>query len=257
MNSCNGSVQRLQPLNCLKSKTDCTFPLIVLNRPLAHQCSHLKHLWGNAIFKAGTDGANNELFDFMKRENNYSFIPDLVTGDFDSIRPEVKSFMKTKGVQVIKTPDQNDTDFTKCLVMVIDIMKQKQIQVDCLIAFCSFGGRLDHTLSNINTLFKAHKLVEYPVYLIGDHNLSFLLMPGYHVLDVTTGLEEGTCGLIPVGGKCNSITTTGLKWNLNKDQMEFGGLISSCNKIEVGAKEVTVETDSPVLWTMSLKEKRF
>lgn len=255
MNSCNGSVQRLQPLNCLKSKTDCTFPLIVLNRPLAHQCSHLKHLWGNAIFKAGTDGANNELFDFMKRENNYSFIPDLVTGDFDSIRPEVKSFMQSKGAEVIATPDQDYTDFTKCLKIVTEKLKCNEVYPDCLVAFGAFGGRLDHTLSNLNTLYEAVELVHYPVYLIGDYNLSILLMPGSHVLEVNTGLEEGTCGLIPIGGKCNSITTTGLKWNLDKNEMKFGGLISSCNKYKEGATEVSIETDSPVLWTMSLKQE--
>lgn len=246
-----------QPARCLIPGTDVKYPLILLNQPFSHQLGHLKQLWANAVLRAATDGANNTLYDLMNTGQSveYSFVPDLVTGDFDSIRPEVKSFMQSKGAEVIATPDQDYTDFTKCLKIVTEKLKCNEVYPDCLVAFGAFGGRLDHTLSNLNTLYEAVELVHYPVYLIGDYNLSILLMPGSHVLEVNTGLEEGTCGLIPIGGKCNSITTTGLKWNLDKNEMKFGGLISSCNKYKEGATEVSIETDSPVLWTMSLKQE--
>lgn len=38
----------------------------------------------------------------------------------------------------------------------------------------------------------------------------------------------------------------------DQDQMEFGGLISSCNTYEKDATEVTVENNSPILWTMDI-----
>ena len=36
------------------------------------------------------------------------------------------------------------------------------------------------------------------------------------MIHVDSGLEEGHCGIVPLGGKCNRCTTTGLQWNLGK-----------------------------------------
>ncbi|PIK33414.1 thiamine pyrophosphokinase 1-like protein [Apostichopus japonicus] len=199
---------------------------------------HLDVLWEQSSLQAVTDGANNSLYELMKQKTPHAsthflstsgepphswlrmvpsihklfdcgcfqcdccpFVPDLVTGDFDSIRKEVKSFMEEKGSKIIHTPDQDKTDFRKCLEIVADQVKNEK---------------------------------------------------GHHTIDISSGLEGSTCGLFPLGGKCEAITTTGLKWNLNQDQMEFGGLISSCNTYEKDATEVTVENNSPILWTMDI-----
>ena len=37
--------------------------------------------------------------------------PDLLTGDFDSIKPEVKQFFKSQGCEIIHTEDQVRTNF--------------------------------------------------------------------------------------------------------------------------------------------------
>ena len=38
-------------------------------------------------------------------------------------------------------------------------------------------------------------------------------------------LEGLTCGLLPIGGRVDSVTTTGLKWDLTSQALEFGGLV--------------------------------
>ena len=36
------------------------------------------------------------------------------------------------------------------------------------------------------------------------------------MIHTDTGLEEGHCGLVPVGETCQSCSTTGLTWNLGE-----------------------------------------
>jgi hypothetical protein len=43
-------------------------------------------------------------------------------------------------------------------------------------------------------------------------------------------VEGKSCGLLPIGGKVRSITTTGLQWDLNGDCLEMGQLVSSSNR---------------------------
>jgi thiamine pyrophosphokinase len=71
-----------------------------------------------------------------------------------------------------------------------------------------------------------------------------------HVLPTLIGAK---CGLIPVAGPCRDVRTTGLKWNLGEAhgvrELAFGRLVSTSN--EATAEEVHVQTDRPLLWTMS------
>lgn len=83
--------------------------------------------------------------------------------------------------------------------------------------------RVDHFLSNINTLYKLNSNNGYfnkDIYLLGRNSLTWLLQPGTHRIHVPQSLrlcpEENYVGFFPLGSVCNECTTTGLKWNLCK-----------------------------------------
>ena len=40
-------------------------------------------------------------------------LPHLISGDFDSIKPDILNHFKSLNVSVIHTPDQDETDLTK------------------------------------------------------------------------------------------------------------------------------------------------
>jgi len=78
----------------------------------------------------------------------------------------------------------------------------------------------------------------------------FVLAPGEHKIFVHGYSSEPHCGLIPIGAMCRSISTTGLKYNMTDTSMQFGGLISACNKVDPACGgHIWVKTSTHVLWT--------
>ncbi|RMX42416.1 hypothetical protein pdam_00004894 [Pocillopora damicornis] len=209
------------PLACLSScmqrnkDKELKVALIVINMPLGGMFDKFKKLCNIASVKSYTDGGSSQVFNIVGEEQE-KYLPDYISGDFDSVDPDILNFYKGKGVEIIPTPDQNETDLTKCLRILIS---NKSIsEFDQIVVMNAFGGRLDHTMANIETMFHITKLTNKPLYLMSEDSVACLLMP------VNTG--DG--------------------------QLEFGTLVSTSNTYD-GSGVVTIETDTTVLWTMGVK----
>uniref|UniRef100_A0A674E1U8 Thiamin pyrophosphokinase 1 n=1 Tax=Salmo trutta TaxID=8032 RepID=A0A674E1U8_SALTR len=113
------------PLDCLLPTGTQKICLIILNQPLEKDCLHT--LWSKALMRACADGAANHLYDITDGQRD-SFLPDYISGDFDSITAEVKAFYTEKKCRLIETADQELTDFTKCLAIMMEEIKRQQLQ---------------------------------------------------------------------------------------------------------------------------------
>ncbi|XP_050034132.2 thiamine pyrophosphokinase 1 [Dermacentor andersoni] len=231
--------------------------LVVLNQPLSVQnTAFLKKVWSKASVKICVDGGADRFRTAMATCTE-ELTPDYVTGDFDSVTKETLEYYKSKGSKVMHTPDQDHSDFTKALAILGEntCLKVPPVKLDWVLAICGSFDRMDHMMSAFNTLYESDKLLDgTPVCLLLENSLTWLLGKGQHRILTPPHLTGSWCGLIPLGAPCTSVTTTGLKWNLDHSEMSFGKLISTSNAFD-GSEVVTVETNGPLIWTMELQSR--
>lgn len=86
--------------------------------------------------------------------------------------------------------------------------------MNAVIAVCENTGRLDHILSNLNTLQKARDILgSVPLYLLTHSSISWVLHTGRHRIHVDDRVIDQHCGLIPLGQPAY-VTSSGLKWDM-------------------------------------------
>ena len=115
----------------------------------------------------------------------------------------------------------------------------------------AFGDRFDHELAAVDALYRfGAQRPKARCVLHGDRTAAILLGAGAHEIRVRRDVEGPHCGLIPVGGAVQRVTTTGLTWNLSGQRLAFGELVSSSNLLQDDL--VSIETSDPVLWTVEV-----
>ena len=163
------------------------------------------------------------------------------------------------------------------LIEAIKCAELKAVNFDQIYVVCDFGGRVDHSISNLNSLY-TKCLAPLETYILSSESITFLLKKGVNVIYADSDLFSvppmgGYCGFFPFGQEA-IVSTFGLKWNVHSKRMSFGGVVSSSNefsgvvseeevefiargnfagKIDVKRMHVIIQTDQQLIWTMSIK----
>mmetsp|Transcript_22293 Transcript_22293/g.33826 ORF Transcript_22293/g.33826 Transcript_22293/m.33826 type:complete len:305 (-) Transcript_22293:12-926(-) len=240
--------------------------LIILNSPIGTPPSPIfVYLWEISDFRVCADGGANRLYDethVKNQQDEDTYIPDLIRGDLDSLRPAVRDFYGQNGVRIEQDPCQNTNDLDKCLQV---ISKEWLNRVSSNFQVCiygAFGGRFDQEMASIQALYKWKSAFQNKLFLY-DHNTSAFLLSESVLNEIRlvfygdkeipdNEIGDGpTCGLIPIGSRCESVETTGLKWNLEAASLEFGGMVSTSN--QAMDPVVTVKSSHPLIFTSAVK----
>ncbi|KAE9549982.1 hypothetical protein FO519_006802 [Halicephalobus sp. NKZ332] len=220
--------------------------VLLVNSPPECQADCWKKIWEEGHSRFATDGAANFLKKFC--ENGLK-LPDLITGDFDSIEDETKNFFLEKKVEVYETKDQNFTDMTKILM---EIEKRGfTSKISSIIILGGLGGRFDHSMASINSLLSS--TMENPIFILDQQNFLTVLKEGEHEIEFKKAKKflPGICGLIPIVQKETVVSSKGLHWDLLGDKMGFGEIISTSNQLELEKNngKLWIETSAPVILT--------
>ncbi|KAJ4459919.1 putative Thiamine pyrophosphokinase [Paratrimastix pyriformis] len=200
------------------------------------------------------------------------YVPKAVIGDLDSVSRSSLEYYGPLGTEIVHYLDQDTNDLEKCFKYLRE--KCHITPGDSVIVLGSLGGRFDQEMANINAVLKHYLAMptspprlappdERPtsgifgtlgVVLVSEESLVSVLMPtapGHpHVIYRDEARELPTCGLIPLFG-ASEVITTGLQWNVT-GPLQFGSLISTSNA-SLDRVPVTVHCDRPLVWTRVLR----
>lgn len=163
----------------------------------------------NYFLIACSDGA----FNYLKEKNFPLDKLDFISGDFDSHNGIDDDIYTQK---FIYTPDQDKTDFEKSL----EIIGQKGIS--SIDVYGGSGGEMDHFLGNLTVALRFKNQIEITFY---DEFSSYFFAPNHLVIEKVKGKM---ISLFPFP-LAESVTTQGLNWSLNKEDLAITGRIGTRN----------------------------
>lgn len=171
----------------------------------------------------------------------YNVRPDVIIGDCDSITEEILNEFDSSTLHKIE--EQETTDGEKTLNYCLENGWNR------VIVLGAFGGRIDHSLYNLELLKKYHR-PELKIRMINEREELFLIA-GRTVIQ---GKKGRRISIMPVYGAVNNVTTKGLAWNLERCRLNFGGFSSISNRFE--ATEAVIEADEGELLVIIERENR-
>jgi thiamine pyrophosphokinase len=162
-------------------------------------------------------------------------LPHVIIGDFDSINSQDKPYFENNNIKFIKHHvDKDATDTELAAIYAIE-------QNACDITFIgATGSRLDHTISNI---FLLKKIADQPAYKkikcrIIDDNNEISLVTDKITLNKT---KNSFVSIIPLTGKVEGVTTSGLKYPLTNAKIEFGTSLGISNRFTDEKATISLE----------------
>ncbi|WP_083541250.1 thiamine diphosphokinase [Cruoricaptor ignavus] len=169
-----------------------------------------------------TDGA----FHYLKAKNFPLEELNFISGDFDSWEglPEEEFAEK-----IIKTPNQDFTDFQKAL-QILQEKGAKSVDV-----FGGSGKEMDHFLGNLSAAFQFKDKMNIRFF---DEFSEYFFAPKHLVMENVAGKM---ISLYPFP-TAENITTKGLKWPLNNENLSQTGRIGTRNLAVEDLLEISFES---------------
>lgn len=172
-----------------------------------------------------------------KKAIELNIIPKEVWGDFDSLDETNLQILKEKNVIIKKF--NKDKDFTdgELLISYVSSLNYNEI-----IIIGGFGGRMDHTLTNINLVFKYPNIV-----FVSELEKLFVINNNFKIKNKI----GKTISFIPFSDTVEELTLNGFLYPLKNHTLKRGD--STCISNIVTSESANIEfKDGKLIATISL-----
>ena len=175
---------------------------------------------GAALVVAADGGARSALA--------LGLTPDIVTGDLDSIGDAIPAD------RIRPNPDPNATDLEKAVALCLDE------GCDAVDIIGGGGGRADHALANLSVLVRFGRRARVRMV---DERFAIELVDGEAEVDGSEGTVVSLVGI----GRCEGVTTSGLRWELEDATLDFSAY-GVHNEIATSPARVSVRSGDLLLF---------
>lgn len=143
--------------------------------------------------------------------------PDLVVGDFDSLG------YVPKGVRTARfSPHKDSSD------MELAVKRALSTRHDALYVFGGLGGRLDHTLANLQVLAAASEQGAEVCAIDSDAAVFFLTGPDAFEAEAR---ESGTVSVFALNDRVEGLFERGLEWELDDVELTSRSSLGLSNEL--------------------------
>lgn len=163
------------------------------------------------------------------------WLPDLVIGDFDTVRPATLAHFERHGVEILETPDQDYTDLEKALAWCA-LRDFRSIWIAQ-----AWGRRVDHSLANLSFLRKFHSPNREILLFTAHEAIRFLKDEKVRL----SGRSGRGFAVIPFPRAV--VTSRGLAYEMRNLELALGLKESVSNRAARPAVEIKVEGEALLL----------
>ncbi len=169
---------------------------------------------------------------------NAGIVPDIILGDFDSYSGDLD-----KHSNVIKLPvEKDDTDTMYAVKLAL------KKGCDEFVLFGALGGRLDHTIANIQTL-KFLQLNNAFGRIVSENNIVFLLSTSSIAVKKKEGFK---LSVFAYGDKCRGVTLKNVHYPLDNYTLDNTFPLGVSNEFE--GEEAFISVDEGDLLILLSKD---
>ncbi|MGL5315980.1 MAG: thiamine diphosphokinase [Peptostreptococcaceae bacterium] len=165
-------------------------------------------------------------------------LPNFIIGDLDSVDKNVVEYYKKYNVKFEQFPSKkNETDTELCIYLAKQL-KSKEIHL-----IGSLGGRIDHTIANINLLYYIKSNGMIPKIISEKEEIYIAIKEEITVL----GKKGDTISVIPINGDAKGVTLKQLEYPLTDYHMKFSVPLGISNVMMNSKCSISVKEGSLIV----------